>query len=106
LFEAAASGAAILSDAWSGLEDFYSPGAELFTARTAEEVLSALSASDGELHRVARAARERTLDQHTCHHRARTLLRYLEEAARPRRDALRDVGALWRHTPSFEHRRS
>jgi spore maturation protein CgeB len=107
LFEAAASGAAILSDTWSGLEDFYSPGAELLTARNADEVLSAMSASDAELRRMARAARERTLDQHTCHHRACTLLRCLEEAARtPRAGALRDLGAHWRRTPSFEHRRS
>jgi spore maturation protein CgeB len=92
LFEAAACGAAILSDAWSGLEEFYSPGAQILTARTADDVLAAMDSTDAELQRIARAARERTLDQHTSHHRARALLRFLEEAGRgPRERSMQDV---------------
>ena len=87
LFEAAACGAAILSDAWPGLEEFYEPGAELLLAHSAEEVLTTLECDADELQRIARAARERTLDEHTCHHRARLLVRLLEETradAQPR----------------------
>jgi spore maturation protein CgeB len=79
LFEAAACGAAILSDAWPGLEEFYEPGAELLLAHSMDEVLRALECDGAALQRITRAARERTLAEHTCHHRARLLVRLLEE---------------------------
>ncbi|MGH8179265.1 MAG: CgeB family protein [Steroidobacter sp.] len=79
LFEAAACGAVLLTDAWPGLGEFYTPGSEILTARTADDTLAALDMDHGELRRIARAARQRTLDEHTCHHRARLLVRLLEE---------------------------
>ncbi|HEY8570952.1 CgeB family protein [Phenylobacterium sp.] len=78
LFEAAACGAPILSDSWEGLDLFFEPGREILTAATTEEALAALDLADEELARIARAARERTLDAHTSGHRAADLLRYLE----------------------------
>jgi spore maturation protein CgeB len=80
LFEAAACGAAILSDEWSGLEEFYTAGSEILIARSAGNTLAALDLDDATLKRLGRAARERTLDEHTSEHRARTLLRWLDEA--------------------------
>ena len=84
LFEAAACGAPLLSDAWEGLELFFEPGRELLTVATTKDALAALDLPDAELAAIARAARERTLDQHTSDHRAGELLRLLEPAAAPR----------------------
>ena len=83
LFEAAACGAAILSDEWCGLEDFYTPGQQVLVAHSFEDTLAALERSDAELQAMRRAARERTLDEHTSYHRALTLIRYLDEMESP-----------------------
>jgi len=79
LFEAAACGAAVLSDQWCGLEDFYTPGEQILTARVGADTLAALDMSDAQLRSIGRAARERTLDEHTSRHRALQLLTYLEQ---------------------------
>ena len=84
LFEASACGAALLSDAWAGLEDFYQPGAEILLAEDTADALSALDIADEQLERIRRAARERTLDEHTCHPRARMLTNRLESSERSR----------------------
>jgi spore maturation protein CgeB len=81
LFEAAACGTPILSDAWPGLELFFEPGREVLTAATTEEALAALDLTDAELSRIAAAARERTLAEHTSDHRAGELLDHLQRAA-------------------------
>lgn len=73
LFEAAACGAPLLSDWWEGLEQFFEPGREILIGRRTEDVLTALRAPPEELSRLARAARERTLGQHTAEHRAAEL---------------------------------
>ncbi len=73
LFEAAACGAPIFSDAWEGLERFFTPGEEILFVRTAVEVRAGLELSDAELQRMARQARERTLQQHTADIRVREL---------------------------------
>jgi len=79
LFEAAACGAPVLSDTWEGLDAFFTPGREVLTAETPEDVLTALQ--DADLAEVARAGRARTLDEHTSAHRARELVALLESAA-------------------------
>jgi spore maturation protein CgeB len=80
LFEAAACGCPVLSDVFDGLELFFTPGREILTATTTEEALAALALSDAELAAIARAARERTLAEHTSDHRAAELLRLLDAA--------------------------
>lgn len=70
LFEAAACGTAVLSDSWPGLDRFFEPGREIFTAETTEEALEILSRPPEEIARVGRAARERTLAEHTAERRA------------------------------------
>ena len=81
LFEAAACGAPVLSDHWEGLEQFFTPGEEILVARTAADTLDALSLSRAELARIARAARERTLDEHTAARRAAELEAVLESVS-------------------------
>lgn len=82
LFEAAACGCPILTDRWEGLEGFYEPGRELIVAETTEDALAALRLPDAELGRVARAARDRTLEEHTSERRAAELEAVLEAARR------------------------
>jgi spore maturation protein CgeB len=83
LFEAAACGAAVLSDEWCGLEDFYTPGEQIVVAHCFEDTLAAMDMSDAELQAIRRSARERTLDEHTSHHRALSLIRHLDELDSP-----------------------
>jgi len=73
LFEAAACGTPVLGDDWAGLDAFLTPGREILVARTTEEAVAALELGDDELARIARAARERVLAEHTSAHRAREL---------------------------------
>jgi len=80
LFEAAACGAAVLSDDWPGLHSFYKPGEEVLLTRNTQDALDALDLSDAELKRIGAAARERTLAEHTSSHRARELITLLERA--------------------------
>jgi spore maturation protein CgeB len=81
LFEAAACGAAVLSDTWQGLDRFFEPGREILVAETTEEALDALAITDEEARRIASAARERALAQHTAHVRARELVDLLSTSA-------------------------
>ncbi|HEX2190812.1 MAG TPA: glycosyltransferase [Longimicrobiaceae bacterium] len=81
LFEAAACGTPILTDGWEGLDEFFSPGEEILVGRSTEDALHALRLPPEELARVARRARERTLDEHTAERRVRELERALEAAA-------------------------
>jgi spore maturation protein CgeB len=77
LFEAAACGAAILTDRWAGLEAFFRPGpgpdAEVLVASTTEEALAALDLPAGALRAVGARARARALECHTAAHRAAEL---------------------------------
>jgi spore maturation protein CgeB len=70
LFEAAACGAAILSDWWEGLDTFFAPESEIVRVLSAADVDDALSLSDQELRCIGEAARERVLARHTSDHRA------------------------------------
>jgi spore maturation protein CgeB len=81
LFEAAACGVPILSDTWAGLDEFFQPGTEILTAATTDDALAALALGDDERARIARAARERTLEEHTSARRAEELVRRVEEVA-------------------------
>ncbi len=72
LFEAAACQTAVLSDPWPGLEDFFTPGAEILLTSGADDTLAAIDVDDAEIARLGRAARERVLDEHTSRHRALT----------------------------------
>lgn len=83
LFEAAACGAALLSDTWDGLDAFFTPGREILAAADTAEALAALDLDDAEVRRIARSARERTLAEHTSDRRAEELERILDGARAP-----------------------
>lgn len=78
LFEAAACGVPVVSDAWDGLDLFFEPGSEILIARDCQDVLNALQLSDLELHQMAQAARDRTLREHTADARVRQLERIVD----------------------------
>jgi spore maturation protein CgeB len=78
LFEAAACGTPVVSDAWAGLVDFFEPEREILVAETAADVIEVLASPAPALRRVGAAARERVLAEHTADHRARQLVELLE----------------------------
>jgi spore maturation protein CgeB len=77
LFEAAACGAAIVTDVWPGLEEFFALGREVIPVRNREDVLAAMDLDPSDIHRIATRARERVLAEHTSAHRAAELERLL-----------------------------
>jgi spore maturation protein CgeB len=78
-FEAAACGTPVLTDRWEGIEDFFTPGEEVLVADDTAGATAALDLSDAEIARLGRAARERTLAEHTSDRRAAQLLALLGE---------------------------
>lgn len=74
LFEAAACGAAIISDDWEGLDGFFEPGREILIAKSEEDIRCALTLKDEELRRMGRRARERALEEHSAVARAKQLI--------------------------------
>ncbi|CCD99965.1 glycosyltransferase [Bradyrhizobium sp. STM 3809] len=82
LFEAAACGVPLLSDGWDGIEQFFTPGAEIILAEHGQDTLAALARDDGELARIAARARQRTLDEHSSSKRAAEMIGLFERAVR------------------------
>jgi len=81
LFEAAACATPVLSDAWEGIERFFTPGEEILLAGSAEEATAALDLPPQQLARIGRAARARALDEHTSDCRAAQMLSLFDGAA-------------------------
>jgi spore maturation protein CgeB len=76
LFEAAACGAAMISDRWPGIEDFFSPGREILLPESTEEVVEILRGTcDDRRRAIGEAARARVLAEHTAARRAGELER-------------------------------
>lgn len=76
LFEAAACGTPIVSDAWAGLDQFFEPGREIIVVHHTDDVVRALSS---DLRPLARRARERVIHEHTARRRALDLLALLRQ---------------------------
>jgi spore maturation protein CgeB len=71
VFEAAAAGACLVSDAWEGIETFFEPGRELLVARSGDEVAEHVERlTPEEARRIGAAARRRALAEHTYDRRA------------------------------------
>jgi len=88
LFEAAACGAAIVSDNWPGLDTFFSPGSEILLPLAADDVVRYISGySDRDLKAMGRAARERVLASHSNAARAREFEQAVQIASRKRQDS-------------------
>jgi spore maturation protein CgeB len=84
LFEAAACGTPIISDTWTGLDRFFTPGEEILLSRNARETLAYLREIPEEDRReIGARARERVLTAHTALHRAMELEAYAAEAGLP-----------------------
>jgi spore maturation protein CgeB len=86
LFEAAACGTPVISDAWDGLDTLFVPGKEILLAKEPQTVLGALlGLSEDDRRHMAAAARQRALLEHTADHRAAELEGYLCEVIVRRR---------------------
>jgi spore maturation protein CgeB len=79
-FEAAACGTPVITDYFPGLEEFFDPYGEVFVARETSDAVFALRLADSDLLHIARAAQERTLDEHTGMARAQRMLAAFESA--------------------------
>ena len=76
-FELAACGAAIVSNPYEGLEQWFEPGSEVRIVSSADEAVAAydeLLADPGAAEEMGRRARERALSEHTYAQRARRML--------------------------------
>ncbi len=83
LFEAAACGVPIISDAWIGLEAVLTPGEEILIATSPDETLRyCRELPESERQRIAGAARARVLAEHTAAHRAADLERFAYDLLR------------------------
>ena len=79
LFEAAACGVPLISDAWEGLETFFIPGEQIVLAHTSEDVVAALHMGEEERQGLAARARAHVL----AHHTAAARVTALEEICAP-----------------------
>jgi len=88
VFEAAGSGACLITDAWEGIDLFLEPGAEVLTAASGDEVADILAhLTPNDARRIAEAARKRILAEHTYAHRARQVTDLLGSVAANREAA-------------------
>lgn len=83
LFEAAACGTPIISDAWAGLDNFFTLDKEILIAHNCQDVLDYLRTSEIERTAIARRAQQKVLRCHTSAHRAAELEQYWEEVFTP-----------------------
>jgi spore maturation protein CgeB len=81
LFEAAACGVPVLTDAWAGIEAFFRPGGEILVARDTGDAAAAIARDPADLARIGQAARARALSEHTADRRAGELVAILEQEA-------------------------
>jgi spore maturation protein CgeB len=81
LFEAAACGAAIVSDNWPGLDSFFTPGEEILLPTGTDDIVRYLTEfTEGEARRIGESAQARVLAEHTSWHRALEFEREIENA--------------------------
>jgi spore maturation protein CgeB len=80
LFEAGACGVPIVSDAWEGLDAFFTPGMEILVVESAAEVTEILmDVPETERAAIGARARAAVLARHTAAHRVLELEGYLAE---------------------------
>jgi spore maturation protein CgeB len=86
LFEAAACATPIISDYWTGLETFFTPGKEILISQSPQDTLRYLHhLSTAERCALGECARRRVLAEHTAARRAETLECYVLQALAARR---------------------
>ncbi|MBN1600506.1 MAG: glycosyltransferase [Chitinispirillaceae bacterium] len=77
LFEAAACGVVIISDHWEGFGDFFDVTNEVITVTSTEDVVHSLCIPEAKRERIAKAAKDRVLRDHTSDKRADDFLSIL-----------------------------
>ena len=71
IFEAAGAAACVITDAWDGIERFFSPGEEILVARSAKEIVAHLRAlTPARARTIGERMRARALREHTYGRRA------------------------------------
>ena len=84
VFEAAGAGACLITDAWTGLEQFLEPGTEVLVARSGDEVVEHLRClTPPRAKAIGRAAHQRVVNHHTYDHRAAWLEQVLRQTLEP-----------------------
>jgi spore maturation protein CgeB len=72
VFEAAGAGACLITDAWTGVDQFFVPGEEILVASSAEQIVDYLrKLSAGDAAQIGSNMRRRALQDHSYHLRAR-----------------------------------
>ena len=80
-FELASSGCCVVSDPYSGLEEWFDVGKEIFVVHSAEEAIETykmLLSSEALRRETGQLARKRVLKEHTTQHRAKQLTVYID----------------------------
>ena len=98
VFEAAGAGACLITDAWTGIETFFSPGDEILVASSAEEIVTLLRNTIAEkAAEIGTRMRERALRDHTYGLRARQVDEILnsgQQGKRPMSDSSRPLQSM------------
>lgn len=82
IFEAAGAGAAVITDLWPGIADFFTPGTEIMTAANALELVEIIEQTKPvERRALGLAMRQRALEEHTYEARARQADRVLSRGS-------------------------
>jgi spore maturation protein CgeB len=85
VFEAAGAAACVITDRWSGIEEFFAPGTEILVASSAEHVVRYLRDISAENARaIGNAMRRRALRDHTYELRAQQVDRVLRKSTQIR----------------------
>jgi spore maturation protein CgeB len=88
VFEAAGTGACLITDQWAGIDTFFAPGKEILVASSAEQIVALLRATTYEqAAKIGLAMRQRALRDHTYRQRAAQVSELLSHAV-PRRGAV------------------
>lgn len=79
MFEAAAAGACVVTDGWSGVADYFEPEKEILVAERAEQVARLVrEIGEDQARKIGEAARRRVLAEHTYEQRIQPLVNALE----------------------------
>ncbi len=78
IFEAAAAGGCLITDAWAGIEEFFVPGVEILVAHSGADVADLLRGlSKAQAQKIGQAALSRVRHEHTYEHRAAVVERVM-----------------------------
>ena len=85
VFEAAGAAACLVTDYWTGVEQFFEPGKEILVAKDANDVVAYLQNVTAEqAHSIGLAMRERAMREHTYELRAKEVERHTQSVSTTR----------------------